>query len=91
MKKLLSIVFLFQVFLKPPDAKVRAGQEFTISHVRRTVKMLLIACQDPQRKPPPKIDYYGWRNEANTAKFLAPKDAAGCRYDIAGSVILVLP
>lgn len=69
------------------DAYFQAGQENSISHSRRTVKMRLLECAHPA---PQIIDYVRWRNEANTAIFFVPKAAMGCVYDVGGTRIGVI-
>jgi hypothetical protein len=69
------------------DAYVDAGQEFSISHCARNVKMRLAECDHPA---PVKIDYVRWQNAANTAIFKVPKEAAGCIYDVGGTRIKVI-
>lgn len=69
------------------DAFVDAGQEFSISHVTRDVKMRLLECPHPA---PKVIPYLRWRNEANTAIFYVPMEAVGCVYDVNGTRLGVI-
>jgi hypothetical protein len=69
------------------DAFVDAGQQFSISHVTRDVKMRLVECPHPA---PQVINYIGWRNAANTAVFYVPMEAVGCVYDVGGTMIGVI-
>lgn len=69
------------------DAFVDAGQEFSISHSTRNVKMRLLECAHPA---PKIIDYIRWQNAANTAIFLVPMEAVGCVYDVGGLKIGVV-
>lgn len=69
------------------SAFFQAGQENSISHSRRDVKMKLLECAHPA---PAIINYIRWQNAANTAVFFVPKEALGCVYDVGGTRIGVI-